>query len=399
MSVLLKTGFSKAIVCPTSVILGSILLVACGGGGDGGSNDANTATPPEENNSTLSQIMDASDYDAFTYFNFDTNQVVELTAEEAKTSQNWHIGFRRTEIVLNGGTSGSGNVAGALAAVQADFYNQEEPNASVFLNATPEAELEHLTSTIELTDLVYQTDAFSYAVSGSGETQGTSLDMGWYNYDFTTHVISANTNNMWLLKSSTGDSYARFSTQSLEYGDELTVTFSFDVQAKDTHQFVDNSATFTASIPNTGGKACFDFDTNRSVDCDLNENWDLQLVLQGRDFILKTNSGPSGAGRGGAFGPILISDKSTYLSGTTTATGADISRHYVGDSNAGIFSDQSWYAYNLEGGHKLWPNYRVYIIDTDQTDEQSTQYKLQVTNYYSDTGVSGHPNIRFQDAN
>lgn len=398
MSILLKKGFSKGVVHPAGVMLGSILLVACGGS-DGDSNDGSTSTPPEENNTTLSQIIDASDYADFTYFNLDTNQVVALTAEEAKASKDWHVGFRRTAIILNGGTSGSGNVAGALAVAQEDFYSDNEPNASVFLNATPASELEHLTSDIDLTDLTYQVDTFSYAVSGSGETNGTSLDMGWYNYDFTTHAISPNTNNMWLLKSASGDSYARFSTQSLEYGDALNVTFNFDVQAKNTNQFVDNSAAFTASIPSTGGNACFDFDSNSNVDCEVSTDWDLQLVIQGRNFILKTNSGPSGEGNGGAFGPILTSDKSTYLSGTTTASGTDISSHYLGDSNAGIFSDQSWYAYNLEGGHKLWPNYRVYLIDTDQTDEQSTQYKLQVTNYYSDTGVSGHPNIRFQDAN
>ncbi|MCZ2721285.1 HmuY family protein [Marinomonas sp. 15G1-11] len=396
MSIQFKRDLPKRILYPTSVLLGSIVLVACGGGSDG---DNGTTTDPETHPSSLSQIIDASDYTEFTYFNLNTNNVVELTEEEAKASTDWHIGFRRSSIILNGGTSGGGQVAGALAVSQEGFYQNGEADPNVFLNASPEAELEHLTADIDLSSLSYQTDTFSYAITGSGEISGTTLDMGWYNYDFTTHAISANTNNMWLLKSAAGDSYARFSTQTLEYGDALKVTFVFDVQTAGTNQFVDNNAVFTASIPNTGGKACFDFDNSRNVDCETNTDWDVQLVLQGRDFILKTNSGPSGEGSGGAFGPFLTTEKTTYVSGTTTSAGTDISRHYLSDSNEGIFSEQSWYAYNLSNGHKLWPNYRVYVIDTDQTDALSPQYKLQITNYYSDTGVSGYPNIRFQDAN
>ncbi|MFT2112444.1 HmuY family protein [Marinomonas sp. 2405UD68-3] len=400
------SALSKCILYPCSLTAGAILLVACGGGGsaDGGESSSNNEGDPstvlsESDQSLSSNIIDASDYVNYAYFNLDTNQVVELTEEEAKTDTNWHVGFRRSSIILNGGTSGAGQVSAALVTPQDDFYIEGDANNSVFLNATPEAELNHLTSDVDVSALTYQADTFSYAVVGTGTTTGTLMDLGWYNYDVATHSISANTDNMWLLKSASGDSYARFSTQTLNYTETLDVTFRFDVQAQGSNQFVDNNASFSASIPKTGGQACFDFDTNTNVDCRVNEDWDLQLQLEGRDFLLKTNSGPSGGGSGGAFGPFLISEKDTYVSGAMTSTGADISRHYESDSNAGIFLDQSWYAYNLEGNHKLWPNYRTYVINTNDADTESTQYKLQITNYYSDTGESGHPNIRFQEAN
>ena len=48
----------------------------------------------------------------FTYFSFEDQDVVALTDAEAAESAEWHIAFKRSNILLNGGISGPGNVRG-----------------------------------------------------------------------------------------------------------------------------------------------------------------------------------------------------------------------------------------------------------------------------------------------
>ena len=153
-------------------------------------------------------------------------------------------------------------------------------------------------------------------------------------------------------------------------------------------------ATFTGSIPSTGGDLCFDFDSDATVGCDT-DTWDINLGFSGRDIYLRTNSGSSGDGDGGAFGAFEWTDLEVYTSATVSPGGESITHHYEADTSSGIFTDSSWYAYNLQGAHKLWPNYRVYLIDTDSTDDASPIYAMQVTGYYNDSGESGHPAVRW----
>ena len=54
----------------------------------------------------------AADPHDFTYFSFERGDVVPLTDAEAEQSAEWHIAFKRSEIRLNGGISGPGNVSG-----------------------------------------------------------------------------------------------------------------------------------------------------------------------------------------------------------------------------------------------------------------------------------------------
>ena len=53
--------------------------------------------------------------------------------------------------------------------------------------------------------------------------------------------------------------------------------------------------------------------------------------------------------------------------------------------------DSNWYAYSLQGQHKIYPNYRVYVADTG-----SEKYKFQITSYYDpDDGTSGVLSLRY----
>ncbi|WP_158222363.1 hypothetical protein, partial [Tamilnaduibacter salinus] len=275
--------------------------------------------------------------------------------------------------------------AGAVAAEQADFYNDDgSANASVFLNATADSESEHLMASM------------SEPSSWTSDAVVTEFGDAWYTYDFQTHTVSANSDNGWLLRAGESDSYARMRVNQFDYPSadgDVDFAIDFDVQPSGASQFT-QSASFAGNIPASGGEVCFDFNGKSTTGCDT-ANWDLKVGVQGRSLYLRSNSGVSGDGDGGVFGPMAWNEISTYTSATTTPGGGDISTHYSADTTGGVFSDSSWYAYNLQGQHQLWPNYRVYLIDTDTTDDQSTVYALQVTSYYNDAGTSGHPRVRW----
>lgn len=377
-------------------LIGSAALAGCSSG-----SDPAPSAPRAETTNAVS--IDASSYSDYVYYNLVTGEEVSLTAEQAATSSNWHIGFRRSSVILNGGTSGAGNVSGAVAASQDDFYTDGDPNDSVFLNASSQGEEEHLTANYDASSLSFSEDSHKASIQGSESINNGIYDYGWFNYNPAGHrdpsidVFSLNDQNWWLIRSNTGTSYAKFHATAFTYtsGANLNVTFSFDVQAEGLTQFA-STATFNASVPTTGGAACFDFDADNTVDC-ASDDWDLKLEIAERSFNLWTNGGISGDQNGAAFGPLPDATAALYTSATMApGSGTDISRHYTADANASVFSENAWYAYNLEGNHKLWPNYRTYLIDTDSSDNSASVYKLQIINYYNELDQSGHPTFRYE---
>lgn len=157
---------------------------------------------------------------------------------------------------------------------------------------------------------------------------------------------------------------------------------------------------------------CFDFDGNQKVDCTTSTDWDVKVRLQGRSGAqFSTNSGINGSGKGGVLtfetGVQPWAELQKYKNATTEpATKQNIAFRYKADASVGIFDQNPWYEYGLNGvqtDHNLYPNNRVYLITSDDTDTAivgnslSPVYALQVINYYNEAGQSGHPTLRWID--
>ncbi|WP_131667708.1 HmuY family protein [Psychrobacter pygoscelis] len=162
------------------------------------------------------------------------------------------------------------------------------------------------------------------------------------------------------------------------------------------------SETATWSIDSTTpGTSCYDFDAQSEVSCD-SAVWDLKFDNQARSVNLWSNSGVSGDGKGGVFGLMDWSALKKYTNATIDPdSGRDISSHYRMDKSAGVFKDKPWYEYNLQDRHLLYPNNRVYLVTTDNSDASTVStvnrpvYALQVINYYNDVATSGFPTLRW----
>lgn len=373
-----------------AVLAASALLAGCGG-----ASTTQDAEPQEKNYSE--RQLDASDNTDYVYLNLDTNTELSLTAEQAASSTDWHVAFRRFSVQLNGGASGPGAVAGAIADAQTDFYDAGgDPLVSVFTNATPESELSAFEATLAAPGS-WATDSVVTQLRGTSSTDG-----GWYLYNPMNGVMSANTENGWLIRSGEGNSYARMRAQELTFATRSgngveSFEFAFDVQVPGTDQLT-GSATFSGSIPPAGGEVCFDFDADANVACS-GTLWDVKIAFFGRDFYLRSNGGVSGEGAGAVFGPFEWDELSAWTSATIEPSGSSVVARYQEDVTSGIFDESSWYAYNLTGAHRLWPNYAVYLIDTNQADDAAPQYALQITGYYDATGASGYPRLRWRRIN
>lgn len=349
--------------------LATLLLSACNGGSSSSDNTAQTPEPAGEQAS--SYTIDASDTESYVYYQLDDlSTPLALTDQQASISTQWDIALRRTHIMLNGGDSGMSTIAGALAVEQASFYDEQgNPEANMFLNASAENEGEVAFNTpIDTQTLTFESDSNEAAITGYG---------GWYNYNMTTHQVSANSDAYWLIRNQSGDSYAKINVTNIEsLGRALnTLTVTFDLQSSTDSGF--SGSVIEKTFGNIASAAvCYDIDQDAIVDCTESTAWDLQFDP---NFTIWLNSDVYGSGSGAiAYGQL---DKATADS---ISDGNSVT-HWIKDSTSGVFADHLWYAYNLTGAHKLWPNYRVYLLQ-----KGGLYYKFQIRSYYSEAGTSGH---------
>jgi len=358
---------------PPAIVLAALALTACGGGSDN-----SIAEDDADNVSRFSeQLMPAATETV--YLNLETGAMVE-------ESDDWHIAANRLNFKVNSGASGSGSVGGALAISQDDFYDGNgDPDANVFTNATANSEEEHLLGILEAPGS-WQEDAFASAF-GAADSWSVYGEGG---------VITHKEDVGYLVRSAEGDSYARmrvvefdFPTRDPSVNGIRDFTFSFDVQAAESSEFSTTSVNFTPPDGYDGGDACFDFDSASVVDCETSEVWDVQVGFSGRALYLKSNSGVSGNGSGGASDPMTWSE----LAANDSDPG--VPQLYNTDSTGGVFTDNTWYAYNLTDQHKIWPNFRTFLIKADADDPESTVWALQIVGYYDQNGTSGQPTVRW----
>ena len=324
----------------------------------------------------------------YTYFNLETGAVVELNDATAATSNDWHIAFKRTRTKINGGVSGPGSVTGALADSQADFYTAEgEPDTSVFLNSSTDAEQTAFDTITDINGLNFVSDRHIAAIVGDGGNES------WWSYNPALHSVEAAPDNWWLVKSAAENSYAKLHVTYIEQTNR-EISFELFIQADGESVFSSTATNYTAIIGSAGGSKCYDIDSRSEIDCSTASNdWDLKVEVSsdGRSWNIWSNGGIYGDGKGGVFWGVDAADADNYVSGTTTSSGFNFSAHYKPDTTGGLFVDNNWYEYSLEGRHKLWPNYRVYAIDTG-----TGQYKLQILSFYDDADTSGMIKFRYE---
>ncbi len=378
----------------------ALIITAC----DSDKADDDDLEPNLGNNNTIQldataggSRAEASDpANKYTYFDLDLGAVIELTDVEAEANSVWDIAFKRTKTKINGGASGPGNVTAALAEAQDSFYdNENSAIVNTFVNATKDTEKSVFDGFTDSSALVFETDVNTPKIDGT-----LSGDETWALYNLADNTVSAQPTAWHIIKSADGSSYAKFHvTDIVQASRDITVEL-FIQGAADT-EFSETATTWTANIGAGGGSLCYDLETTSEVNCTTAATtWDLMLEVTASGFgwNIWSNGGINGDGSGGGamtLGSFATPADFTYP-GIGDESGQLPSRYLEKDAPTGVFLDNSWYAYGLQGGHNLWPNYRVFSIDLDSANPGQNVYKLQYLSYYNDAGTSGHLTIRFE---
>ncbi len=317
-----------------------------------GGNHNNTATSTwNATGNYWNSVVNASDYTTFAYFSFGANDTV-TTGMPKPTADIWDIGFRREVIKLNGGssTANGGDVEGVdLGAV--DY-------AGVTIGDTLGA--------------AWTPDFIDYFIHD------------WYNYDTTTHQLTAN-RNVYSMKDASGNHYVKFQIDSLVGAamppDMGTVYLTYYYQ--DTAGSLSLAGTVShASITVGSTTGYFDFSSGTQVtpaDPSNSLDWDIAF----NNYNLMQNSGPNGTGGCEAFLAYteLGNDPTNIDAFTAQPGGAPLFTDIPGSALT------EWYNYNGTT-HQLTSKAHVYLIRTG-----GKVYKLRIESYYANVGgvpTSGH---------
>lgn len=187
------------------------------------------------------KTIDASNNDNWVYFDLKTGQ------SSSDKNSDWHVGFKRNKVILNGGDSAigsnKGKVGGYLAATPAGYYDaQGKLIANKFLTDSSANTLADLTNTAAYTK---PSSAREWVVDSKGSDLNPAykgnfpnLDFGWYTYNGMTHQLNAKPieqSQGALIRSAEGNSYARVRLDKINYPNKTdnivsSWVFKLDIQ-------------------------------------------------------------------------------------------------------------------------------------------------------------------------
>lgn len=379
-------------VIGSTLFVGLLVFSGCGGGGTATDNST------EEVFNGIERTIDATaggfnapaddPNNKYTYFDFSENRVLNLTDEEAKTNTEWDIAFRRLNIKLNGGASGIGDVAGAVADMQSELYDS---NGEVIPSKI--MAMDDKKGLIDFNRADKNVTAFLKDSTGS-----VIAKEWWRDFDMSSMppILKANDDNWFVVRSSTGDSYAKMHATKVEADANRALKnlrLEMYIQRKGESEFSDTITVADINFTTGVDTIYYDFDTASIVN--ENDEWDLKID---KDWTIWTNSDIYGGGKGGAFGSsngiTLAALNAMITDGGKKADSGENVPKYFPDAASSIFKTYSWYEFNINGNHKVWPNYRVYIIKVGDSEK----YKVQLINYYNDDTppVSGYITFRYE---
>ncbi|GAC23112.1 hypothetical protein GMES_0812 [Paraglaciecola mesophila KMM 241] len=358
-----------------------LLLTACGGSSS--SSDSVDASPTEPTTPVVEEGTVVGPFSTGTtaepirvYFDLDAGEALLLTAEEAAQNSAWDIAFQRTKVYLN--THSENSVGAFFTDVNSDFY--DDAGAAVvdsFLNADADSELDDYLA-ISGTDIPAD-DSFV------GDSEESVIGPKFYDYDTTTHVVTANDDRYFIVDSD--DAYTKFRVTDLTSDGRTMSSITFGVATQNTLagdiEFGAESA-LTINTADCTDDIYIDFDLGAALSA--SDAWDITLACTTVDDIT------------GAEFDIHIAEDATALvddSNAYAAIDSEAAQFYGFTSDVTqelAFDANPWYQYNLNGGHLLWSQYGVYLIKTSDAT-----FKMQITSYYDDAGTSGNYSFRFDE--
>ena len=350
---------------------GDIVSGPNGGGLGDGASDGSNGDGQTGNQNPLSILLDTGSAESpkWAYFNFEHGKVVPESGD-------WDIAVKRMKVKVKDG------VKTALVDAQEDFYLNDQPLASAFINADPQFELDNYLATTTVSS-AYEDN-----------TLETVIGEEWYIYQGAGKVAH-NPASYWVIGSAAANgTFAKMTASNISNvdmpGQDQVATFRFFIQQVGEPMFgdIDSALDVDVNLNQTGMK-CVDFESASTIDC-TDSAWDVKfdIVSAGRNtqWNIKLNGGESGEGYAKATDVVA---ENKYSSGSEV-----ISYAFSTDSVASIFSKSSPWQYGADPDNStaVLPNYRIYALDLGG---ESKPIKVQFINYYDDMANSGQITMRY----
>ena len=329
-------------------------------GSSDGENEEGTIYGPFSTGSTSEPVA--------VYFDLDTQTQLTLTEEEAAADTMWDIGFKRTSVFLN--THQDTPVRLYFTGNNSEFYDDTgAPVPDLFLNASADSELDDYLAVTQSD--IPDADAFST------DTETQMIGDTFYNYDFTTHVVTPNEETYYIVSSDSN--YTKFHVTDIVTEGRGIGEITLGVM----HQSVlDGQTTFAEEVALTldavgcSDTVYIDFDIQQVVT--QTDDWDLSIPC---------------ADGAGEFTLSIADDATVLRTDADTYDGVDPeAARFYGFSEEIVseyaMSANNWYFYDSTS-HLLYSQFGVYLIQAGDTT-----YKLQITSYYDEEGTSGAYSFR-----
>lgn len=306
--------------------------------------------------------LDASSSSAFTYFRLSDGAIVAVT--DPTSSDDWDIAFRRFAVKLNGG------VAGGKGVVGYNLENNEAATDEQVLGFTPENQLAAFEAI----------DAGDVPAAGEFDAEGLGPDLStWFRFDPVSGGLVANPAAAWKIRRSGGTTYGLIRVKRLVATATTLDSVTFEYRLQDGTM----GALTEITVGTAAGANGVSLTNNTAVSSAAGCGWD---VSAGVDFTISVNA----ACQVGTF-PLDASESFTTLADASTAPeyGAFFSL-ISGPIPNSTTNRSAPFLYNLAGDNRLSPTFTTYLVKV-----ASRVYKVQLINYYSAAGASGHPTVRF----
>lgn len=323
--------------------------------------------PPEEVFEEGEIVVDASSPTSFAYLNLaDGGSLV--SPSDPGTSTDWHMALRRFTVRLNGGVAGPGSVSGFNTGNNADLSAEE-------VTALTAEDGEAAFAAVADTDIPA---ASSFAEDVLVPDEGPT----WFRFDPQVGNIVANPGAAWKVRESSGRGHAVFRVVDLRMEGRRPLGLTIEYRRHDPGGTLGSAD--TAVISFARGPVYLGLTEGDQLQTDDGCGWDLsvspELVI---DVNASCQTGTFPVDPAADFTALGRADDAPDYAGFLSAI-AGAFPVTTGDAG-GVF----WY--NIQENSRMWPTYNVFLVRAGEE-----VYKVQIFDYYSATGQSGFPSVRFQ---
>jgi len=354
------TLFSKSMCLRSLLPLGAaVLLAACEGEATATGPDAGVPEAPINQVVTFGPL-NASSPDTLVFFSFAKGTLVPRTAD-------WDLAFRRFEVRLNSPAIGGATSKNVLGVALDNNRNATDAQVLALTTANTLSEFDAIRAAQIPADDRFQTDRLTENRQGYLNLSG---------------IPTANAANYWKLRLANG-SFALFRATRIKF----TPAFAVDTLYLESRLQSGSTlgAVQTLAIAPAGGVRQISFSTNAVVTgggC----NWDLEFNPAANQLSLVPNVACSAGTYPGPTSP-------TFANATVASDAPQFATFLstlVGPIPNSVLDKGAPFRYNLQGNERLHAAFNIYLVKSG-----TRIFKLQITDYYSNTGVAGFPTIRY----